>query len=78
MGNNAPAKVIANKIDHSKLDLSSETYHEVKRYVEVRINQLRLDNDAKADAENTAYTRGKIAEMKSFLDKCEPKVMKVK
>lgn len=71
-------KLMEGKIDHSKVDLSSETYHEIKRYTENRIDQLRRSNDVQADAEKTAYLRGKIAEMKLFIDKCEPKSITIK
>ena len=71
-------KLIDAKIDFSKIDRGSPTYHEIKRYLEYRIDLLRRVNDHPADAATTAFNRGKIADILDFIKKCEPKPMTTK
>ncbi len=65
-------------LDKEKLDLGSSTYREIKRYLDYKISSLRKKNDNQANAEDTAYTRGKIAALKNLLGKCKDNKMLVK
>lgn len=65
-------KLFEKKIDRSKIDYSSVTYHEIHRYLESMINALRKDNDKGLDAEATATLRGRIAENRTLLTNLEP------
>ena len=66
-------KLFNRKIDRSKIDYGSETYNEIKRYLESIINCHRKDNDnPKLDTEATATLRGRIAENRVLLSNMEP------
>ena len=57
-------------------DYKTSTCSRMRCHVEVRLNQLRQQNDRHQDAEKTASIRGAIAELKGLLalDKSKPGV----
>lgn len=65
--------VFKDKIDRSKMDRTSSTYHEIKRYLDSMLILLRKENDSpKLDQLATATLRGRIAENRKLLSKMEP------
>lgn len=56
-------------------DFTSPVWRHVKEYFEERLEQARKENDGLIDQEKTAYLRGRIKEMKSFLSLDQPKPM---
>ncbi len=71
-------KLTESLINHKKIDFGSETYHEIRRFIDARIGVLRRINDNDADSDKTAKIRGSISEMKNLLSKLEPKKMLTK
>ena len=72
----APSPVPSEKLALS--DLNSSTWAEVQKYVNKRIEVLRIQNDKNQDAVNTAILRGGIDELKRLLNKLNPTPLKLK
>lgn len=50
-----------------KIERESQTWRALIRRAEKRLAEYRLRNDAHSPPEQTAYLRGRIAELKDFL-----------
>lgn len=52
-------------------DLQSPTWGKLRKYFEMRLDELRVKNDCRMGEEDTAYLRGRIAEARYFLGLAE-------
>jgi len=74
MTDQTPAERIQEKrFNHNKVDYSSETLHEVARFLSERLSALREQNDKLTDHDKTCGLRGQIKEVKMLLSACKPK-----
>lgn len=55
-----------------KSDITSETWLRLKAHYEARLAALRIQNDGRLDADETARLRGRIKEIKGFLALGDP------
>lgn len=66
-------KIVENRINLSKIDHSSETCHEIERYLGVELDRLRQSNDStKLTEAETAAIRGRIKENRNILKQLRP------
>lgn len=49
-------------------DLTSRTWERLTQEMQARLNALRIENDSFSDPETTTKRRGRIAELKEWLD----------
>ena len=63
------------KIDQLKFTAKTDTYVEIKRYMEYRLHLLRDNLESEHDDIETAKLRGRIREIRAFLKTCEPPVL---
>jgi len=69
---------LTKEIDRHLIDTGSPTFHEMRRFIEHRIDVLRRKNDnIKLDSVQTGVIRGGILELKDLLNSCDPKQMTV-
>ena len=67
---------LTKEINRHLIDTGSPTFHEMRRFIEHRIDVLRRKNDNTGISEvSTAVIRGGILELKDLLEKCDPKVI---